>query len=160
MKKVFVYVGHSNWGKSFALKKLTNNSSREKRCTINGKTIYVRKMSNDDDGKDDKPKLLNFVKKIPKMNYNYFIIAYCPNHDKANTEKAKQNAMDILDTLKKSCEIYFFVQEEKFGNSDKKINPEKLTYLKEIGKEVFVLEGQKENDVRAEEFKKFIEKNL
>ncbi|WP_353164396.1 hypothetical protein [Empedobacter brevis] len=51
MKKIFLYVGHSNFGKSFALKELTNGSSHQKSTLIDGKTFKVRKMSNDDDWK-------------------------------------------------------------------------------------------------------------
>ncbi|WP_294296520.1 hypothetical protein [uncultured Chryseobacterium sp.] len=159
MKKVFIYVGHSNWGKSFALKKLTNNSSKVKRCTINGKHIFVRKMSND----DDSGKLLQFVKKIPQKWQKNFIIAYCPKQDHlaGGQETAKiKEAKDILNELHKSCELYFFVQEEKYDDPQEHIALQETQYLYQIGKQVFILKGQNKDSVRAFEFENFIKQYI
>lgn len=159
MKKVFMYVGHSDWGKSFALKKLTNNSSKVKRCTINGEHIFVRKMSND----DDSGKLLQFVKKISLKWQKNFIIAYCPKQDNlvGGQETAKiKEAKDILNELHKSCELYFFVQEAKYNNPQEQITVQEMQYLYQIGKQVFILKGQNQDVDRAKSFEQFIKQYI
>lgn len=155
MKKAFIYVGHSNWGKSFALKKITNNSSKTKSCNINGKHIFVRKMSNDDDSN----KLLKFVKDIPGKWENNFIIAYCPKQDDLNLIKGKEAKL-ILDELKISCELYFFVQEEKYNDPQRKITSTELKYLYQIGKQVFILKGHNPDSIRSSAFENFIKQHI
>jgi len=150
MKKAFIYVGHSDWGKSFALKKLTNNSSKVKSCNINGQHIFVRKMSND----DDSDKLLKFVKGIVRKWQQNFIIAYCPKQD------VNSQAKEILDELYKSCELYFFIQEEKYNDPQRKITPKELKYLDQIGKQLFILRGQNQDLGRAKSFEQFIKQYL
>ena len=159
MKKAFIYVGHSNWGKSFALKKITNNNNRVKSCIINGQNIFVRKMSND----DDSGKLLQFVKMIPLKWQKNFIIAYCPKHDnlvEGKITKEIEEAKVILEELNKSCELYFFVQEEKYNNPQMKISPEELKYLDQIGKQLFILNGQNPDITRAAAFEQFIQQYI
>lgn len=68
-KKVFLYVGHSNWGNSFVLKNVTYNNSRIKKKMLFGKEFRVRKMSND----DDEQKLLSFVKTVATYKYDYHL---------------------------------------------------------------------------------------
>lgn len=150
MKKVFIYVGHSNWGKSFALKKITGNSSRIKHTTINNHYIFVRKMSNDDDSKG----LLDFVQSIPNRMENNFIIAYCPKHDYDNT------ALQILQELQQSSHLYFFVQEEKFKDASCIITSQELAYLQQIGTQTYILSGQNTDMVRAKEFETFIKQYI
>jgi len=146
MKKAFIYVGHSNWGKSFTLKEITNGNPFKKTVQINQQWVWVRKMSNDDTAVG----LLNFAKTIPNLNYQNFILAYCPNQNN------DQMAMDILNELQQHCDLYFFVQEEKFGNSNVKISTQEITPLNNFGT-VQILTGQNNNIVRAQEFHKFIQ---
>lgn len=153
MKKAFIYVGHSNWGKSFALKKLTQNSSKVKKCNVNGKHIFVRKMSND----DDSGKLLKFVKDIPRKWQKNFIITYCPKQD--DLIKGKEAKL-ILDELKTSCELYFFVQEEKYNSPQDKITPQQMQYLHQICKQIFILPGQNQDAFRASSFENFIKQYI
>lgn len=150
-KKCFFLVGHSNWGKSYTLVQLTGGSSRVKHTIINGTSIFVRKMSNDDDSR----KLLNFVKNDID-NKNNIIIAFCPSF--ASEERA-QNSIEILETLKdKGFESYFFILHNKY-NSAEQISADEIEKLKEYG-ECEVLIGNKISEVRAEEFKKFIINHL
>lgn len=149
MKKAFIYVGHANWGKSFALKQITNNNSRKKTVQINNKWFWVRKMSND----DDPAGLLSFSKTIPSKWYENFILAYCPNHDH------DQGAMGILNTLQESCELYFFIQEIKYSDPSKLIPITEIAYLQEIGT-VHVLSGHNTDTVRADQFRSFIKQHI
>lgn len=104
-KKAFLYVGHSNWGKSFTLKQLTRNNSRLKHFW-DGRTCYkVRKSSNDDDGKA----LLKFVEKIPYSHFTHYVLTFCPIH------KKKIISRGILYELSRKFDIYFFVPEKKYS---------------------------------------------
>ncbi|NPD86431.1 hypothetical protein HNS38_16785 [Lentimicrobium sp. L6] len=149
MKKAFIYVGHANWGKSFALKQITNGSSRKKTAQINDKWVWVRKMSND----DDPAGLLAFSKTIPSKWYENFILAYCPNHEH------DQGAMDILNTLQESCELYFFIQEIKFSDPSQSIPETEISFLRQIGT-VQILPGHNHDTVRAEQFLSFIKQHI
>ncbi|MDY3338690.1 hypothetical protein PG279_05810 [Riemerella anatipestifer] len=148
MKQIFLYVGHSNYGKSYALKALTDGNSHKKSTQINGKKIKVRKMSND----DDENKLLNFVQDIKNSDYKYYVIAYCPKQEKS------KNAKKILNILKEFGNLFFFVQKNRYSNNEE-ILPEEIDGLKKYGK-VEILKGKIEYGERCEEFKKFIINNI
>lgn len=149
MKKAFIYVGHSNWGKSFALKQITNGSSHKKTVEIKNKMFFVRKMSNDDNSLG----LLSFSESIPSRWYQNFILAYCPNHE------IDQGAMKILNSLQKSCELYFFVQESKYSDSSQTIPAAQISFLQKIGK-VQILTGHNPDKIRASKFHSFIEQYI
>jgi hypothetical protein len=157
MKKVFIYVGHSNWGKSRALRVLTGNSSRQKTVHIGGYNVRVRKMSNDDDGQG----LLNWVRTFPTQAYQRFVIAFCPKVPPASGEAtAEQNiALDILIELQKTNQLYFFVQEEMFNSPTNRITQQEINWMQAFGT-VTVLNGQNPDTVRASEFLKFITPNI
>lgn len=148
-KKVFIYVGHSNWGKSMALKMLTEGNSRKKNTFISDYYVKVRKMSNDDDGK----KLLEHVREIPQTNCNRFIIAFCPNCPPITGESTI--GLEILLELQKTNELFFFVQKEKFNDSTQQITQDEINWISSFGK-VQILSGQNSNLVRANEFEDFI----
>jgi hypothetical protein len=151
MKKAFIYVGHSNWGKSFTLRRLTNNSSYVKTININNKWVWVRKMSN-----DDKPQeLLDFVNSIPSNWYQNFILAYCPTHENVNNRIARR----ILNSLQQSCQLFFFVQERMFSDQSQIIPEPEISYLREIGN-VQVLQGHSGDSIRSARFLDFIRENI
>jgi hypothetical protein len=154
MKKAFVYVGHANWGKSFALKVLTKNSSHVKAIKINNRWVWVRKMSNDDDSGG----LQRFCDKIPDSSYEFFVLAYCPNHQHFDS-KISKGAIKILNTLVKSCELYFFIQRNKYSNPEEFIPDSEISYLKEIGT-IQILEGKVKDNERASQFETFIQKYI
>jgi len=156
-KKVFIYVGHSNWGKSMALKVLTYGDSRKKTTSISGQIFRVRKMSNDDNGIG----LLEWVKIIHRINFQFFIIALCPKippADKAPTEE-QLVCEEILNELLVKHDLFFFIQKEKFNNPLQQITQEEINFLDVFGT-VHTLFGQNPFSVRAEEFKEFIKANI
>lgn len=154
-KKVFIYVGHSNWGKSMTLKILTDGSSRKKIAEISGHIIRVRKMSNDDYGIG----LLEWVKDIPRINYQKFIIAFCPKLPSLDNPTEEQTiAQDILLELQMTNELYFFVQKEKYSSSEK-ISQEEINWMSRFGV-VQIIDGQNSNLIRAEKFIAFIESHI
>ena|GEM_PF-1124542 len=147
-KKIFLYVGHSNWGKSFVLKQITDNNARKKIKILFDKIFRVRKMSND----DDEEKLLEFVKRIEKSSYRYYLIAFCPRQNKSNRTK------EILSILAKSCDLFFFIQKNQFGSTNI-IKEEEIESLNEFGI-VNVLDENMEYPQRAEKFLNFIKRWL
>ena len=157
MKKVFIYVGHSNWGKSMALKIITGNNSRQKTVQISGYNVRVRKMSNDDHGQ----KLLDWVKTFTRQVYDRHLIAFCPKVTPltGNGTAAQLIAADILIELQKNNLLYFFVQEEKFNSPQDKITIAEIGWLNFFGT-VHILRGQNQNTVRAQEFHQFITQNI
>ncbi len=157
MKKVFIYVGHSNWGKSMALKMITGGSSRIKTATISGHNVRVRKMSNDDNGQG----LLDWVKNIPLMHYDRFIVAFCPKYPPVNEEStAEQNiSLDILLELQMTNELYFFVQKEKYNYPTQQIIQDEINWMSNFGI-VKIISGQNPNTIRAIEFENFIKAHI
>ena len=156
-KKVFIYVGHSNWGKSMALKMITGGSSRIKTANISGHIVRVRKMSNDDDGKG----LLDWVTDIPRINYQRFIIAFCPNFPPTSGEATKEQnrGLDILLELQKTNDLFFFVQREQFNNPTNLISQDEINWMSNYGI-VQILSGQNPNATRATEFENFIKLHI
>ena len=149
-KKVFVYVGHSNWGKSLTLQQITDGVAKKQQATIKDQHFWVKKMSNDDDAES----LKKFAKYIyPSKWQTHAIIAYCPNHEKDN------EAREILDTLAGYAELYFFVQETKFNRPQSQITTAEIAHLHTIGI-VEVLTGHHKATVRAERFLQFIESHI
>ena len=157
MKKVFIYVGHSNWGKSMALKILTSGSSHKKISNISNQMIRVRKMSNDDDGKG----LLEWVKDIPRTQYDRFIIAFCPKCPPIDGKPtAEQNiSLDILIELQKTNKLFFFVQKEKYNDSTQQISQDEINLMLNFGI-VKILSCQNPNTTRAIEFENFIKTHI
>lgn len=153
MKKVFIYVGHSDWGKSRALKIITGNNSRQKITQIAQYNVRVRKMSNDDYGTG----LYDWVRTFPNQAYQRFVIAFCPNVPPiAGQATEEQNiALDILIELQKTNTLYFFVQEEQFNLPQNKITQQEINWLKTFGT-VHTLSGQNADTIRASEFHNFI----
>ena len=148
-KKAYILVGHSNWGKSYTLKELTGNNSRQKYTNINGTNISVKKMSNDDSSFG----LLNFIKQ-KTLNKQTIIIALCPSFEDKN-----KKTIEIIEELKsKSFSCYFFILSEKYTGIGK-IKDEEINELKKYGT-IEILTGKLDSLVRASKFKEFIEKHL
>jgi len=143
-KKIFLYVGHSNWGKSFTLKHITNGNSKKKIIKLYDKTFRVRKMSND----DNEVKLLEFVNGIRFTNYQNYIIAFCPK------QLTNQRSLDILNILISFSDLYFFVQKKQY-HRENMIDDTEIQSLKDYGT-VFILEEDLEYNERAEKLLDFI----
>lgn len=73
MKKAFLLVGHSNWGKSETLYQLAENNRRKKYYLISGEWFIIRRMSND----DNEESLERFIDSADKYGH-HLIIAFCP----------------------------------------------------------------------------------
>lgn len=157
MKKVFIYVGHSNWGKSRALKVLTGNSSHKKIVQIGRYNVRVRKMSNDDDGQG----LLNWVKTFSEQNYDRFVIAFCPKVSPIEGAPTNEQniALKILLELQRTNQLYFFVQEEQYNSPMNIISHNEINWLINFGT-VQVLKRQNEDVKRGSNFLQFIQNNI
>jgi hypothetical protein len=145
MKRAFIYVGHANWGKSYALRVVTHRNKDTKVINLNNKQVRVRKMSND----DQEIAMQTFVDHIPASQFDRFILAYCPTHDTV------AGAMAILNSLQRYCELVFFIQESKFKNPTLLIPASELVHLRSIGR-VHVLSGNHPDTTRAARFLSFI----
>lgn len=147
-KKAFFVVGHSNWGKSFTLRKLTNDSPRIRRVTLAGNIFYIRRMSND----DHEEKLLEFVTNEINKKGNHAIIAFCPVFE------AGRKSKEVLEILKKDFDLHFFVIKHEF-KGERVVTNEEIEVLRQYG-ECEVLNEKIESDLRAEKFTKFILANM
>jgi hypothetical protein len=146
MKKVFLLIGHSNWGKSETLYHLTNKNRRKKYFKINEEWFFVRRMSND----DNELSLDKFIKSATKYK-SHLIVAFCPTFEKGS-------AYQLLKELAKNFEINSFVLLHKYDGSNS-ITKEELKSLKQFGR-VEVLEERQEATLRAKGFEDFIVNNL
>jgi len=147
-KKVFLLTGHRNWGKS---RTLNDPSFAGKKLHINIKNeiIVIIKSSND----DQKEKILDAIKK--HINKPYIIIAFCANFEEGFF------TVEILELLKKNgYEIYSFVLKYNYNKPDIEVTADEITNLEKYSKVVIYNEKKKEANIRAAEFKKFIEKNI
>ena len=148
MPKAFIIVGHSNWGKSRTLRQLTD-SPRRARIEINGISIFVKRMSNDDIPQS----LINFLKKVDPNAKGIIIIALCPNFDDPS-RKTEQ----ILKLLKNKYTPYFFVLKKRYLH-DEEVTHAEIQALRSFGT-VWVLEQRAEDSARANAFRTFIESHL
>jgi hypothetical protein len=146
--KAFLIVGHSNWGKSQTLRKLTSNSRRIKYFDISGANFFVRRMSNDDDEK----KLLKFVSDATKYKMN-LIVAFCPVFDK-NRESRK-----ILDILSKDFSLFFFVLKHKYA-SDLTISDDETNVLRDFGDVSLYNKRNEAAKSRAKAFGNYIDQHI
>lgn len=151
MKKAFILVGHSNWGKSRTLKCLTQNNIYRRNIQIGGIEFFIRRMSNADNSES----LLRFVKNTEEPN---IIMTLSPNF-LGNTK-----TIDILKELKdsKNYQLFFFVLKYKYDQSQK-ISQEEIEELKNYSDSNFIEIFNDKNSpdyLRAHEFRRFIEKHL
>jgi hypothetical protein len=148
MKKAFILVGHSNWGKSKTLYHFTGQTYVHS-FMINGKNLEIKRMSNDDIYEE----LFPAIERLINREIDYLIIAFCPNF-----VDPRKKAEEILKKLREKYNLYFFVLHKKYG-SNKYISEDELVILKSYGiVENFSLSEDANN--RAEAFKKFIESNI
>jgi hypothetical protein len=149
MKKVFLLVGHENFGKSRTLVKLTE-SKNSQHIVIDNKWFALKRKSNDDIGKD----LLKYVKEVlGNKNCKYILLCFCPDF-----KEPKKYSIQILETLRKECELYFFVLMKQFGgNSVVSLN--EIGELKKYGN-VFQYEESDDANDRADALIKYIKENI
>ena len=151
--KVFIIVGHSNWGKSETLAKLTSENRRLRHILLFGQNFFVRRMSNDDDAKS----LFNFTERVDKIWENFLIMTLCPNFG----DEMRQDTLKILNNLQKEFdEILFFILRHSFSDA-RIITQLEIDQLKEFSNNFFILESEHiESNLRAEQFQLFIQDNV
>jgi hypothetical protein len=145
MRKVFVLVGHSNWGKSMTLRALTSGNRYITIKPIGGHHFFIRRMSNDDNAES----LLDFT--INKLgNKDYLIMTLCP------TKLKKRFTLSILRNLRRSHnEIYFFVLKYKHNGLEQILDTE-INMLSPFGTlEIYTTVAPA--PTRAAAFRKFVE---
>ncbi len=147
--KAFLVVGHKQWGKSTTLKVLTDGNRNVHTWTIDSVQFFIRRMSNDDVPRS----LQDFVNSLDPDAKPRVIATLCPTfYDK----KALPVLLDILATLKRKYELFFFVLRHKCNNPKKTIPDDEIDRLEHYGTvEVFVPEGA-EPSVIARAFKKLV----
>jgi len=149
MRKAFLLVGHENFGKSKTLVELTE-SRNSQHIYIEKKYFALKRKSNDDIGKD----LLKYVKDILKNKYcEYLLLCFCPDF-----KDQKKYSVQILETLKNECELYFFVLMKQYGR-DKTVTSDEIKELKKYG-DVFQYATSDDAHDRADELVKYIKKNM
>jgi len=103
-RKAFLIVGHRHWGKSVTLSALANG---KRSMILDGKTLSVRRMSNDDIDKDDPEKFWRFVRDLSDL---YAVFAFCPKFDgDAQFVRHKLDAPTILKKLNENYQLFFWV---------------------------------------------------
>ena len=146
--RAFLVVGHKNWGKSTTLKALTGGSRFERTWIIGKTQFFIRRMSN-----DDIPKALaDFVNRLDPDVRPRVIATLCPTFN----DKRRSLLLDILGTLKRKYELFFFALRHKCKNPKNTIPDDEIDKLERYGTvKVFSPEGAKPQ-VIARAFEKFI----
>lgn len=151
--KAFLVVGHEDWGKSTTLKALTDNSRYPRQWKIGSIEFFIRRMSNDD-------QLDSFKKFVSKLDLDlvpYLIATLCPTF---NNEEALPDLLEILSTLKRKYELFFFVLRHNCQNPAITISDDEISKLERYGvMESFVSEGAK-SQVIARTFETFVKKHV
>jgi hypothetical protein len=148
--KAFVLVGHENWGKSRTLKSLTDDSRYAKTISIDGRELFIRRMSNDDVPES----LVRFVKNIDPQHYADVILTLCPNfHDPS------RKTVSILAKLSEKYELFFWVLKFKYA-ANKTVSDNEIKRLEEYGEVEVFASKQPQSTERAKEFMAFIKKRL
>ena len=87
--KAFIVVGHRHWGKSSTLKALTNGNVHDDSIEIDGRSFFIRRMSNDDDSEG----LVEFAKGL-KPKIDLLLMTLCPAFDKP--ERMTNEVLELL----------------------------------------------------------------
>lgn len=146
MKKAFIVVGHSNWGKSETLKCLTNGIHQKRRINIGVDNFRIKRMSND----DFPDRVLDFLEKAFEENYKNIIMALCPDFE--NKDKKTKY---ILDKLSERYDLFFFILKNKYGsNKSKYIKKFEIEQLNNYGP--ICLCNQDNAEQRCEKLKNYI----
>jgi hypothetical protein len=144
--KAFLLVGHKQWGKSRALKALTNNNHHLRHVTISRHRLFIRRMSNDDKPSDFR----SLIRNLLPSHHEFVILAFCPTFGKDATE--------ILKDLSKNYVVHSFV----LGSShdgERHIAPVEITALRKFGV-ARVFDRKADSVERAGAFRALIERHL
>jgi hypothetical protein len=154
VKKVFLLVGHENFGKSRTLIELTgSNNSKYEYEIVQGLCFWLSRKSNDDLGKN----LLDKVKDYIENGAEYMLLAFCPFFSENENDDSRYTRQ-ILNTLRKTgYEIYAFILKDSWDGAQHIENDEiniLRTYCKKV-QEITSRGAEK----RAVELKHFIQEN-
>lgn len=147
--KAFLVVGHKNWGKSTTLKALTDDSRYPRRWTIDSIDFFIRRMSNDDFPES----LRDFINGLDPEVLPRVIATLCPTF---NDKPSLPLLLDVLATLKRKYDVFFFVLQHKGKNPKETIADDEIEKLERYGTvEVFSPEGAEPPTI-ARAFKRFV----
>lgn len=150
--KAFLVVGHKNWGKSTTLKSLTDGSRYPRRWSIDSTEFFIRRMSNDDFPES----LRDFINGLDPEVLPRVIATLCPTF---NDKHSLPLLLDVLATLKRKYDVFFFVLRHKCSNPRQTIPDDEIEKLERYGKvQVFSPEGA-EPSVIARAFKQFVKQH-
>lgn len=146
---IFFVCGHSNWGKSKTLGRLTGSKDK-KWVPIAGANFWVRKMSNDDRPGD-------YMDKMGSLNPEsdrWVVAALCPAFGKPDTDPA-----DLLNSLReRGYDLHFWVIEHQYAGTGR-VPAEEISQLQALGDvEVFSTRAEAEDRERA--LRTFIERRV
>src|SRR5713226_1293604 len=147
--KAFLVVGHKNWGKSATLKALTGGSRFERTWTIGKIQFFIRRMSNDDIPRS----LADFVNSLDPDIRPRVIATLCPTFNK---RRSLPLLLEILGTLRRKYQLFFFVLRHKCKNPKRTIPDDEIDKLERYGTvKIFSPEGAKPKAI-ARAFKIFV----
>jgi hypothetical protein len=147
--KAFLVVGHKHWGKSTTLRALTGGNRFLRTWKIGSTLFFVRRMSND----DIPDSLIELVNSLDPKTTPRVIATLCPTF---NDKKAVPALLEILGTLKRKYELFFFVLRHKCDNPSVTIPDDEIDKLERYGTvEQFHPEGARAQKI-AQFFKRFV----
>lgn len=145
--KIFLYVGHPNFGKSETLKYFTEGNSKKKYGKIDEISFLVRKMSNNDN-------VLSYIGFVTNLERNekpeYIISAFSPDEEK--------DCFRFLYRMNEIAKVYIFVQ--KYGYKNGEVTEEEINKLRDYAEGFEVLSERLIAEDRYQRFLKFIKSNL
>jgi hypothetical protein len=124
--EAFLVVGHKNWGKSATLKALTDDCRYYRSWSVGDVEFFVRRMSNDDKPKD----FLDLVTGLDPAITPNVIATLCPTF---NDKKLLPLLLQILGTLKRKYELFFFVLQHQGMRPANTIPDDEIDKLQRYG---------------------------
>jgi hypothetical protein len=147
--KAFFVVGHKSWGKSDTLEALTDDNYHFRYWTIKSQKFFVRRTSDD----DNPASYRDFVNNLAPASTPYVLAALCP---RLTEKKWRSLLLDVLDTMKRKYELYFFVLRNKGNNPEIAIPNDEIAPLERFGAvKIYRIAGATP-EVRAQALEKFV----
>ncbi len=149
--KAFFVVGHKSWGKSDTLEALTDGNHHFRYWTINEHKFFIRRMSDDDYLKGYE----KFASDLDPDDTPHVLAALCPRL----VDKDRHAELNkILNTLKRSYALFFFVLRNKGDNPEKIIPDDEIQPLDRFGTVKVYRNAGATAQVRAKALEGFIKK--